>query len=1102
MVNEVDGKPVKKPVPLPRKSLTKEKNYAEETKNVEEKQVCEAAAEQKNLEGKNFFRDDWRSASETFVLEKKKLMKNEVNKFEKSVRNIITRRKSTNVKSQNESLGSEHSKNDSLPDGSVFLNIAFNSPLVESGDYKGDQSTSNSDTDVYEDKSPSPPPYPPPDPPDESLYDQMRSFSLTDLRVDIPGNVEERYFNSSESDCVDFLKGEIKESDSLYTEKGNRYETIDEVSNTDSSEDRYCFLQSVRKPDFEENEFDGKPVTGKEDELDESHKSIIHLFDPLRKNKINSQDGILEFNQYKINSKLQCNTLLPSFNLETGESLIKNSEPSKVPELPLLIKNPKIIPPNLKEGHYGKIRKIKPIKEDLSIHPRNVYEEPPPIPPRTNLKLLLESEEKRKLKTQESDEETPKPDSTTSIPVEEKSKPSDVIQWSSLRRVAKKVADNIENRTSYLSFTGRRSSKQIGDESSIKAKLLSYNVGDICTLPQNFPKHSGVMYRPGAVERWGVLSQRKLTLFANKDSPDVKETVPMDNVLSIQATQNKISGETIGIHCFEISVSTRNQLLLFGVPSISERHIWMRKLLESVGPGFSAKLSMDYTKAGWCYAKTEGFACENVTEKGPIILVDLQGKTLYLQMDYERETKAWEVAITTAALKNGPSLCEQQLTKDDIPAIVEKCLNFVHTHGSLSEGIYRRNGSNRTVSHLLAAFRCNAWSIQLSKDDCSEFDVSSVLKRFFRDLPEPLIVPEIQDELGRVLGIEDGNSKAEKYKAILKKLPTINYLTARRLLGHLYFIDKQKDKNLMGAENLAAIWGPTILQVQEQVSLDSDCFKMETLIVQDLICYYPEIFEVEQAEVEREMKILQMLESYHVNSSSGLNKKPSGELKIWVFLYSSSNTDNCINVSVNPQKTAEEVCKELCSRTDEPLHSLCLEEVISSGHLSRPLNHAEKVLDTVLRWSYWDEADRKDNCLVLKKNDLFHQVVKFSKNPVIISEELKFADQKSKTFKTCQFEFSQAKLICYKDKLCSQKIGEWKVEDIVWYFGSEPKRVPHAKWSITFIEKQFIAPRTKEKPYFGNTICGSSEEQKMKLVTAMLVAQYSKDILPTPNLME
>ena len=50
-------------------------------------------------------------------------------------------------------------------------------------------------------------------------------------------------------------------------------------------------------------------------------------------------------------------------------------------------------------------------------------------------------------------------------------------------------------------------------------------------------------------------------------------------------------------------------------------------------------------------------------------------------MDYVRETKAWELAITAAALKNGPSLCEQQLTKDDVPTIVDKCLNFVHTQG-------------------------------------------------------------------------------------------------------------------------------------------------------------------------------------------------------------------------------------------------------------------------------------------------------------------------------------------------------------------------------------------------------------------------------------
>lgn len=126
---------------------------------------------------------------------------------------------------------------------------------------------------------------------------------------------------------------------------------------------------------------------------------------------------------------------------------------------------------------------------------------------------------------------------------------------------------------------------------------------------------------------------------------------------------------------------------------------------------------------------------------------------------------------------------------------------------------------------------------------------------------------------------------------------------------------------------------------------------------------------------------------------------------------------------MHPHKTAEEVCKELTFKTTNPIHSLSLEEVICNGHLIRPLHHSEKVLDTVLRWSYWDELDRKENCLVLTKNDLFQQVVQYSSYPVIFSDELKFADQKSKAFKTCQVDFSHAKLIIYKDKMvCSANL--------------------------------------------------------------------------------
>lgn len=49
------------------------------------------------------------------------------------------------------------------------------------------------------------------------------------------------------------------------------------------------------------------------------------------------------------------------------------------------------------------------------------------------------------------------------------------------------------------------------------------------------------------------------------------------------------------------------------------------------------------------------------------------------------------------------------------------------------------------------------------------------------------------------------------YKAALDQLPPISYKTAKKLLGHLYFIASQNKKNLMNIENLAAVWGPSLM---------------------------------------------------------------------------------------------------------------------------------------------------------------------------------------------------------------------------------------------------------------------------------------------------
>lgn len=67
----------------------------------------------------------------------------------------------------------------------------------------------------------------------------------------------------------------------------------------------------------------------------------------------------------------------------------------------------------------------------------------------------------------------------------------------------------------------------------------------------------------------------------------------------------------------------------------------------------------------------------------------------------------------------------------------------------MTEGIYRRAGSGVLVSELLTQFRKDAWAVQLT-DRYSEHDVATALKRFFRDLPEPLLTQNKRQYLCQV----------------------------------------------------------------------------------------------------------------------------------------------------------------------------------------------------------------------------------------------------------------------------------------------------------------------------------------------------------------
>ncbi|KMR05197.1 arf-gap with rho-gap ank repeat and ph domain-containing protein [Lasius niger] len=694
-----------------------------------------------------------------------------------------------------------------------------------------------------------------------------------------------------------------------------------------------------------------------------------------------------------------------------------------------------------------------------------------------------------------------------------------------------------------------RTREHIGESGSRSLRMERPKVN----VPHNPVTHRGMVYRPGMgierakdlVPRAAVLLDRKLSFYTDKSMSTLKEVVELETVHSIHLLQDvkTVDGETV--HCVAISGAGRPSVHVFYAKGIAERRIWAQRILEATTPVFPTRYTAELTRAGWAYLK-EGvtgtwfpawvllqqrtliytkslepaFAVnfEHVDlrkarcivlreQEGPIagcgvvpvVVADAGGSgALHIATPGTHEATAWRHALYQAATNCGPALDQQQITQDNVPVILDKCVNFIYAHGMMSEGIYRRSGSSSAVVKLLEAFRRDAWATQITRNSYTEHDVATVLRRFLRDLPDPLFPAKIHDRLCLTADSTSEENRVATYRKLLSTLNPVTSATLRRILAHLHGLSQQSARNLMTAENLSAVWGPTLMHAGENSAEEWN--RAETKVVGDLIKLYPKLYQLSSADLAKEAKMLEVLEKHHV-SSNGPRGAPSGDLKIWIYILSSDG--ECVNVTIGPQKTAFDVCRELAEKTNSPAHELCLEEYTLSGALERPLNHNERVLEAVARWGYWDPDDRKDNILVLKKDRLYKDIVPLVKPPMTISGELKFADTKTKNLKNYLFEFSQAKLCCYKDKVCSVKLHEWKIEDIVWYLGHEPKRNPQMGWSVTFIAKNKKPTRCKDSPYFGNTLAGTSKDEQYRWLAAMLFGEYQLNLRASAvNLMD
>ncbi|ESO12591.1 hypothetical protein HELRODRAFT_62994 [Helobdella robusta] len=110
---------------------------------------------------------------------------------------------------------------------------------------------------------------------------------------------------------------------------------------------------------------------------------------------------------------------------------------------------------------------------------------------------------------------------------------------------------------------------------------------------------------------------------------------------------------------------------------------------------------------------------------------------------------------------------------------------IVHLSGMETEGVYRLSGQNSKVSKLLEILSEDVRSVTINQSDFQVHEVTNCLKRYLRQLDEPLFTSGFHPAWIEAQTIKDKNQRLILFKEILNSLPLINYATIKFIINHL-----------------------------------------------------------------------------------------------------------------------------------------------------------------------------------------------------------------------------------------------------------------------------------------------------------------------------
>lgn len=172
---------------------------------------------------------------------------------------------------------------------------------------------------------------------------------------------------------------------------------------------------------------------------------------------------------------------------------------------------------------------------------------------------------------------------------------------------------------------------------------------------------------------------------------------------------------------------------------------------------------------------------------------------------------------------------------DAVPNVVRQCIRHLEATGLRTLGVFRVSPSKKRVRQLREDFDCGR-ETKIGADQCPH-DVATLLKEYFRDLPDPLLCRDLYQAFVHTQKIRNRRLQQEALQHLIQLLPTPNRETLWALLNFLSVVaansEDQKSEtgdwipgNKMDTTNLATVFAPNILhcvkpsQMRSEVSVE------------------------------------------------------------------------------------------------------------------------------------------------------------------------------------------------------------------------------------------------------------------------------------------